>query len=285
MKILIGFAMFFGVLMAWSQPSTGPIWVRQGLPQANQLLVDEEENLILLDSEQAVIYRLLSAYEYDSMLFIGGRSNRLEGFVHPIKLSLQNRQALYVLDDAQARLVVLNPNLRIVQSTEYLRDQLTVESSLFPVSFAVGPLGELFFINRSDNRVVKINSFGEEELRFGGGDYGPGALYDPVGIEVDEQNFVYVSDTTEQLVQVYDLYGVHRFRLQPDLNFRWKEVSLFRPWLIFHGPDQIAVLNLVSNEFLKLPFDWPKPIIDVFLRGDYFYVLGPSKVSAFRINR
>ncbi len=285
MRTLIGCVLVLCLSKAWSQPDLNPVWVREDLPKANQLLVDEEENLILLDSEQAVIYRLLSAYDYDSILFIGGRSNRLEGFVHPIKLSLQNRQALYVLDDAQARLVVLNPNLRIVQSTEYLRDQSSTESALFPVSFAVGPLGELFFINRSDNRVVKINSFGEEELRFGGGDYGPGALYDPVGIEVDEQNFIYVSDTTEQLVQVYDLYGVHRFRLQPDLSFRWKEVSLFRPWLIFHGQDQIAVLNLVSNELLRLPFDWPRPIIDVFLRGDYFYVLGPSKVSAFRINR
>lgn len=280
----------WGLTLGWGQDSLlAPAWRLGGLPQANQLIVDEEENLILLDTERAGIYRYLAAYGYDSLLFMGGRSNRQEGLVHPIQMSLQNRQALYVLDDATGRLLVLNPNLRIVQTQEYMNQRSGMDlggagGSLFPVAFAVGPLGEQFLINRSDNRVVKINAFGEEEIRFGGADYGPGALYDPADIAIDQDNFVYVADTSEQTIQVYDLYGVYRYRLSHDPGFRWQQFRLFRPWVIYFSGDRVAVMNLASEAWLTQPFDWPPKIWDVFLRGDYLYVLSDQEIQAFALH-
>ncbi len=273
---------------AWVTLAQSPQQSWTDLPAAQALVVDEEQNLILLDREGARIYRYLAAYEYDSAVFIGGRSNRDEGLIHPVKLSLQNRQALYVLDDAQARLMVLNPNLRIVSSTEYLGDPLpsaTGEAArpIFPLSFAVGPLGEQFLIDRNDKRVVKINGSGEVELRFGGPDYGPGALYAPVDIQVDGENFVFVSDTTTQQLQVYDLYGVYRYSLDPRPGFRWRHAKVFHPWLLCFDQQQLALLHLPSQQWLDLPFSVPQPILDVYWMDQTMYLLTTGAVHTYSL--
>lgn len=283
-------ALLISVFLVWSTSSHGqnsPVWRLDSLPQADQLIVDEEGNIILLDTEQARIFRFLKAYNYDSLVFIGGRSNRQEGLVHPVTMSLQNRQSLFVLDDAVGRLLVLNPNLRIVQTQEYMGQGSggfgEKGESLFPVDFAVGPLGEQFLINRIDNRVVKINSFGEEELRFAGPDFGPGALYQPVEVGIDDENYVYVSDTSRQLIKVYDLYGVFRFSLELAPGFSWEKFRIYRPWLICFREDAASIMNLARQEWVNLPFDWPETISDVFLRGSTLYILTGTSVIAYSL--
>lgn len=256
------------------------------LPTAQQLLVDGEGNLLLLDSERGRLYRYLSEADYDSSIFIGGKSLRDEGLVHPTKLALANRQELYLLDDAQGRLLVLNVNLKVIRRRDFLGNNANSsfaapEASLFPTSFAIGPTGEQFLINRSDNRVVKINQSGEEELRFGGPDYGPGALFSPSHIEVDGQNYVYVADTSEQLIQVYDLYGVWRYTLEVPVAFRWQQMRLFRPYLMLYNQQQVAFYHLKRDALVQVPFRIKTPIIDVALTSDRFYLLSRNAVHLY----
>ncbi len=258
------------------------------LPAAQQLLIDGEDNLLLLDSEGARLYRYLAETDYDSSIFIGGRSLRDEGLVHPTKLAQANRQELYLLDDAQGRLLVLNVNLKVIRRRDFLGNNAnssfaTPAASLFPLSFAIGPTGEQFLINRADNRVVKINQVGEEELRFGGPDYGPGALYRPSHIEVDGQNFVYVADTTEQVIQVYDLYGVWRYTLAVPIDFRWQQMRLFQPYLMLYDQQQIAFYHLKRDALVKVPFRLKSPIIDVALTADRFYLLSRNAVHLYSL--
>jgi len=258
------------------------------LPLAQQLLVDGENNLMLLDSERGRLYRYLAAEGYDSVVFIGGKSLRDEGLVHPTKLALVNRQELYLLDEAQGRLLVLNVNLKVIRRSDFLANNpnssfAAPEAALFPISFAIGPTGEQFLINRSDNRVVKINQSGEEELRFGGPDYGPGALFSPSHIEVDGQNFVYVADTTEQMIQVYDLYGVWRYTLEVPAGFRWQQMRLFRPYLMLFDGEQVAFYHLKRDALVKVPFRLISPIIDVALTADRFYLLSRNAVHLYSL--
>jgi hypothetical protein len=256
------------------------------LPDAQQLLVDGEDNLILLDSDRGRLYRYLAAYDYDSSLFIGGKSNRDEGLVHPSKVSLVNRQELYLLDEALGRLLVLNVNLKVIRRSDFLANNPNSnfgqpQDVLFPTSFTIGPTGEQFLINRSDNRVVKINQLGEEELRFGGPDYGPGALYAPVAIEVDGQNFVFVADTAAQVIQVYDLYGVWRYELRLPVTFRWQQMRLFRPYLMCFNQDQLAIYHLQRDALVAMPFALNLPILDVALTSDRFYLLSRNAVHLY----
>jgi len=251
---------------------------------ANRIAVDEEKNLILLDSEQARMYRYLAAYEYDSVVFIGGRSNRAEGFAHPVDLDLQNRQSLYVLDDALNTLFLLNINFKVVQRTEYfsLNDISGSQAALMPKKVAFASSGEQFLINRTDNRIVKINLFGEEEIRFGGPDYGLGALFQPEDISVDASGLVYVSDLSQQALKVYDLYGVYRFDFPLSIPEKWKRFWLLPPYLIFEGnsgrlyPYDLPTQNPIEG--LNLSFNTDKGITDLTRDRDFFYTLSADTV-------
>lgn len=256
------------------------------LPAADQLLVDGENNLLLLDSERGRLYRYLAAFDYDSAVFIGGRSLRDEGLVHPSQMALVNRQELYLLDEAQGRLLVLNVNLKVIRRQDFLGNNLgssfaAPQDALFPTAFAIGPTGEQFLVNRADNRIVKLNAFGQEELRFGGPDYGEGALFAPSEVIVDGQNFVYVADTSEQAIQVYDLYGVWRYRLAPELAFRWQHMRLFAPYLLLFDREQLVVYHLQRDAWVELPVQVRPPLHDVALTQDRLYVLGKNAVHLY----
>ncbi|MEL7534506.1 MAG: hypothetical protein AAFN10_24580, partial [Bacteroidota bacterium] len=67
-----------------------------------------------MDSEQGILYKYFALSDYDSLITIGGKGNRSEGFLNPSHLSVQNRQTLYLLDDASQRIILLSPNFRLL---------------------------------------------------------------------------------------------------------------------------------------------------------------------------
>ncbi|MEM7375290.1 MAG: hypothetical protein AAF587_42235 [Bacteroidota bacterium] len=255
------------------------------LPEsASQLLVDEEGNLLILDTENARLSKYIANTKFDSTLTIGGQSNRQEGFLHPIRISQKNRLNLYLLDDVQRRIVLLTINFKVVQEVNFNSlvsrlENLGEESEIFPLSFDINPAGEVFMLNQFDNKVLKINNFGDIEAVFGGLDYGEGSLYDPVELAVSDQNWVFVSDTTAQEIKVFDAYGVFRYTFQPAAPFRWKKFILSASRLICYDETHFHIEHLSSKEFISFSFPSPNRIRDLALNGSFFYVLLENGVS------
>lgn len=260
------------------------LW-KVSLPSASsQLKVDEEGNLLVLDSENAKLTKYFANTEFDSTLVIGGKSNRQDGFLHPIKIAQKNRLNLYLLDDVQRRIVLLTINFKIVQALDFSAlavrlESLGEESEIFPQSFDINPAGEVFMLNQFDNKVIKVNNFGDVEAVFGGLDYGEGSLYDPIELALSDQNWVYISDTSEQELKVFDAYGVYRYRFQPKTNFRWKKFILSGPNLLCFDDQNVYFEHLSSGDKQSFSFPESHHIRDLELKGSFFYVLLENEIS------
>jgi len=244
----------------------------------NAIDLDQEENIFLLDSRRHKVHKLFAATAYDSVLTIGGKGIGSEGFNTPVKIEAKNRQSVFVLDFNNRRLLTLNTNLKVVKEINFLELQERLLNSgenttLFPISFAVGPSGELFILNQDNLKIYKLNVFGEPESSFGGLDYGEGSLADPVDLVLNEGNFMFVSDTTNQKISVFDLYGTYQYALFPEASFRWSGVKVAGQVLICYSSRRIFVKNLFTKQYSEL--DSPSEILDLSsVRGRLFVLTG-----------
>lgn len=251
--------------------------------------VDEEGNILLLSTRQNRIHKYFKFTGYDSLLTIGGKGIGKEGFNMPIKIEAPNRQNIYVLDDLNRRMVMLNTNLKIVDDINFLTlesDLLTNESAyLFPVSFTSGPSGELYLLNQEDNKVYKFNNFQQLERTFGGLDYGAGSLDAPDNLASDENNFIYVSDAENQVVTVFDLYGIFQYHIRLKTPFTWKKFAIISPYIVFFDESNLFFYNLTSKRSRHIPLADVGFIQDVEGNRDYFYLLTENQINLYPLKR
>jgi hypothetical protein len=273
------------LLSAQSEPDSLPGQTRillRDLPAMRSMAVDDEANIFLLDQSNR-IYKYLKLAGYDSALVMGGKSVRSEGFLNPTQLSTRNRQSLYLLDEGLQRIILFNPNLKIVQEIDFLslnasRDVFMEGEAILPASFDIGPTGELFVLNGQDNKVYKIDLFGQIESSFGGPDYGEGSLFAPAQLQLTEDNRVLVSDTSEQLLQVYNLYGIFEGHIAPDAPFRWQDFCLAGNALCFYRGNALYLFDprTEKGQFIRLPSS--PSLQQVVFKGGSIYLLYENQV-------
>lgn len=255
-------------------------------PKANRLLVDEEGNYIFLQTEESRLHKYIALSEFDSAIHIGGRANRAEGFLNPVEIRLQGRQVLYVLDEVERRIILLNTNFKIIDDLNLINLESGFAGSelpeeIMPSHFDVSPIGELYLLNQLDNKVYKLNAFGELEASFGGLDYGEGSLYEPVWLQVDQSNLVYVADTSQQSIKVFDNYGVYRYSLNPKVPRRWQRFVVQNGLLLLFDPQSVHILSLKNMKGKSFYPQLSAPIIDLFLQGDFLYLLTENTVHLY----
>ncbi|RMG69816.1 MAG: hypothetical protein D6722_09540 [Bacteroidetes bacterium] len=251
----------------------------------DRMIVDGESNILLLDQENSRLYKYLASTGYDSVLTIGGKANRIEGFLHPVEMVARNRQTLFLLDDIQRRLFMLNPNLRVGESVDFADfrpgGRPWTGEEVYPVSFDVAPGGEMFVLNQLNNRVLKINLFGEVETTFGGLDYGEGALYDPVAVLVDDRNYVYVVDTLAQQLTVFDLFGVYRYTLRPEAAFSWSRVRIVDRQALCFSAEAIHRLPLAGGKARQWVVPAGHQLRDLAASRDFLFLLLENAVHLY----
>lgn len=244
--------------------------------------LDDEGNILLLDG-QNYLRKYLAMTAYDSCIVAGGTNIRTEGFLDPSKIVVRNRQSAYILDRGMQRILLFNTNLKLVGETNFLQienlgDWLNSNESILPLSFDVNTAGEQFILNGQDNRVYRIGLFGSIAKAFGGIDYGEGSLYAPVDLQIRSNNDIWVSDTTEQQLLVYNLYGIFQEIIQPRIAFRWKAFHIEGNSLFLYDAQRIFAYDIRTQQgkYLKVPFR--KPIQSLDLHGNKLYLLVGNEV-------
>lgn len=251
------------------------------------LEVDQEGNLYLLQSSKHRLYKYFAVTDYDSVQMIGGKGLGDEGFNFPSKITVPNRQSVFLLDQMNRRLVQLNTNLKVLKDINFL----TLESNLltanvesfWPISFAVGPSGELYFLNQDDIRIYKFTTAGHLERSFGGLDYGAGSLMEPYDIVLNAANLVFAVDSSNQKVSIYDLYGTYQYSLRFPLDFRWKRMSTFDENLLFLGEHQLFLYNLFSKKGRTIQLSKAEKLVDAVGSRDYIYLLFENQVNLYTL--
>jgi hypothetical protein len=221
---------------------------------------------------------------------IGGKGIGEEGFNFPSKMTVLNRQSVWVLDQMNRRIVQLNTNLKVVAEVNFLTLEQSIAEgepgSFWPISFVVGPSGEMYFLNQEDIRIYKFRTTGKLERSFGGLDYGNGSLREPVDIQVTPNNLVVAVDTANQQLTVFDLFGTHQYNLSFPLKFRWKRLVTFDTKLILVGDCQYFIYDLFSKQGFDAPCTRISPkIVDLAIDKDNLYILSENSVFSQPIGR
>lgn len=248
-----------------------------------QIETDPEGNIYLIDSKKNKITKLFIENNYDSVYTIGGMSGRQEGFLHISQLCSKSRQTIYVLDDAQRRISLLNTNLKITGGLSFLTAE-GEEADIMPINFEVNGAGELFVLNGLDNKIYKFDNKGKQVLSFGGQDYGEGNLQNPTQIAISDDNKIYVLDTLDAEIKVFDMYGIflEKIFIEKIMN-NSKKISLFAKDLIMQDNKAFIVLHLPTLKAISLEIPITlQQYTDISVNKIGIYLLIDNKIYIYR---
>ncbi|MCB9230345.1 MAG: hypothetical protein H6581_01670 [Bacteroidia bacterium] len=279
--------------LLWAQKSpdvqllSEPVRELNNLPNGlTDIEVDEEGNIFLLQSGNHRIYKYFHNTNYDSVLTIGGKGIKKEGFNYPSELDVQNRQNCFVLDYMNRRLLLLNTNLKVTKEYNFLdvnsQSVDDEEVDIWPISFAAGPTGELYILNQNDLKIYKLDTYGRMQTSFGGLDYGGGSLTTPDQLTINPGNYLFAADTTNQMVAVFDLYGIFQYKIYPTASFKWHHIAVLDNYLVCIGQNRLYFEHLLTRKTGEQVMENSPRIIDVEGTKDYFYILHPNKITVHR---
>ncbi len=284
LKKIFFISLIMNTLLAMSQDSLlwKPNKVITLIQNYHQIETDPEGNIYLIDSKKNKITKLFIENNYDSTYTIGGMSGRQEGFLHISQLCSKNRQTIYVLDDAQRRITLLNTNLKVTGGLSFLTADGD-EADIMPINFEVNGAGELFVLNGLDNKIYKFDNNGKQVTAFGGQDYGDGNLANPVQIAISDDNKIYVLDTLDAEIKVFDMYGIFLEKIFIKKNMdNSKKISLFAKDLIMQDNKTFIVLHLPTLKTISL--DIPVPLqqyTDISVNKIGIYLLIDNKIYIY----
>lgn len=258
----------------------------QPVPENSSAIeTDEEGNIYLLQTNSHKLSKIYANRGYDSIQTIGGKGIKGEGFNQPSQILAQNRQTIYLLDQMNRRLVLLNTNIKVTREINFLELEAgpgtEMDDEIFPVVFAAATSGELFLLNQNDHKIYKLNTRGELENIFGGLDYGAGSLSDPVEMIMDEKNFLYISDTLHQKVSVYDLFGVYQFTIYPESDFRWERMLVFGNYLLCFNERKVFFKEMITKHYFETEVPKTDNLVDIAVGRKEFYLLFENKVNLY----
>lgn len=291
MRLLVFFSFLCGSLAMAGQGSDS-LFFRAPLAQialdaaADRAELDNEGNIYLLETAGRRLSKRLAATGWDSVRSLGGASARDEGLIEPVKVCAGSRQQVLVFDAGKRSVLVFSRDLRLVSERSFLLrqpDERGFSEELLPSDFAAGPANEWYIANQLNNRILKLNPFGEAEAEFGGPDAGPGAVYAISGLEASADNLVYVADARRQLIQVYDNFGIWRYTLRPGYR-GWTRMRLAPGGLLLFSERGAALCDPAGTRWLELPLPTGCLIRDLAMRGNRLCLLTKNAVSLYEVN-
>ena len=140
-----------------------------------------------------------------------------------------------------------------------------------PRNIAVAPDGSLYIADSGNHRIQHITKDGEVLNVWGSfgdvstGDAPPGTFYEPWGIAIDSDGFVYVADTWNHRIQKFDSYG----------NFvkQWGYFGQAEEPTAFWGPRDVAI---DSNDRIFISDTGNKRIVVFDTDGNYLASFGSA---------
>jgi tripartite motif-containing protein 71 len=127
-------------------------------------------------------------------------------FNRPTYIASDHGLNIYVADTQNRRVQRFDRDLNFVSTIAL---EPTDDFSGFGLleGIAVTSGGELLLCDIEDDRVIKLDLLYAYDRTFGGFGYGQGSLRDPSGVCVGQREKVYVADSQNDRVVIYDLFG------------------------------------------------------------------------------
>lgn len=224
---------------------------------------------------------------------VGGFGWESEQFDRPLDVTAKTGLDVFVADYNNKRIERYDKNLNYLSSytsNPNLSDDLKFG---FPTGIDISKHGELFICDDENNRILKIDAFGNPVLSFGDFNWGEGQLQAPVKIEVRFNDQIYVSDQKADQIVVFDYYGSFLTRFGGGILQRPNGLAWTRTDHLFvtdAGNKRIVVFDKAHRQIFawgaegeKLgAFDVP---VDVEIIGEKIFVLdaGAGLIQVFKL--
>ena len=143
----------------------------------------------------------------------GGLGWSGENFDKPVDIFAKSVLDIFVTDQNAHRIVRFDKDLNYISSLG-LNDISNNELVFgYPSGISVSRRGDIFVVDGENKRIIKINSFGEPEMSFGGFENLDFGLNEPFQVAVSSDNNIFVSDFSSGRVLVFDYFGNFSFEI------------------------------------------------------------------------
>jgi DNA-binding beta-propeller fold protein YncE len=130
----------------------------------------------------------------------GGEFNR------PTYVATDNGLNVYVVDAQNKRIQRLDQNLNFI-SVIGIEEEDDFSGLGLPEGIALTPSGEIVISDAEGDLLIELSGFSEYKTSYGGFGEMEGGLRDPLGIFVDRNGDIYVADSRNDRVAVFDQFG------------------------------------------------------------------------------
>ena len=169
------------------------------------IAVDGDDHIYVADSEQGVI----AVFDRDGtfLRYIGKLSNDETLFHYPTGIAIDRRTArLYVLDSERHLLFILDLQGNQLKRVGRYNGNDTVVEFEFPTEISVGH-DELAIIDAAGSRLWVTDLDGTPRTKFRFPSTIRRGIVDEVGLALDGDNRIYISNAQHSLVDIYDSNG------------------------------------------------------------------------------
>ncbi|MBD3291177.1 hypothetical protein GF337_20415 [candidate division KSB1 bacterium] len=193
--ITLIFLFSFGSEKIENIPLSEPLGISSDV-QGNIYIADTGNNRILKFDENGLFLKSIGGFGWEN-----------QQFDMPLDVYAKSVLDVFVADYNNHRIERYDKDLNYISTLS--SDETKSEDLRFgyPRSVAISIHGELTLIDGENNRVLKIDSFGEPELSFGTFADGRGKLDEPIQIDISRDERIYVSDKAGKRIVVYDYFG------------------------------------------------------------------------------
>lgn len=114
-----------------------------------------------------------------------------------------------------------------------------------PEGTAVDSAGNIYVVDRKNNRVVKYNSSGVYQSYFGSSGSGNGQFNGPYGIAIDSNDNIYVMDSGNQRVQKFDSSGAYVSHFNTGIT------TTYAMYIAVDSSDNIYITETTTKKVFK----------------------------------
>ena len=220
----------------------------------NGIAISDDEFIYVVDTGNSRIQKFTFDGEY--VLQFGQNGKRDGNFITPIDIAVDEAGKLFVTDPGNSRINVYDENGKFLRA---------LDSSIG--GFRIGPSGIIFdksnnfyIADQKNSRIIQLNEFGFSSSIFGmfGSDKGQFQL--PMDVTVDNDGFLYVTDTLSHKIQKFST------PLVTEKLIIEKEEIIQEPEI--EQPETITESEVIEPEIelppvTPIPNDFTKPVIIV----------------------
>lgn len=241
---------------------------------------DIEGNLYVVDREASMLVKY--APSGDSVLAVSGRGSDQLQFDNPVSVFARRGTDIYVADLVNHRVQRFDHNLDYI-STLYTRDDADERKRFgYPRDVAVTRQGDVLVVDGENRRVLKFNGFGDVDRSIGDISDGEGRLVDPISVEVDSRDFVYVLD--QHRIAVFDVFGSYVTDIATPLGGPPVSFSIDGDTMVVADSVDYAIIDLITPSVVavdRLPE--ARPSMMRLIHGVMFAAEG-TRIGIYRLD-